>query len=593
MRNFFLMLVLCFSIHGLAQRSSEITARELKKDVGYLASDSLKGRKPGTPEAGLAASFIKKEFVADHLKLMCDKGYQNFEIITDATAGPHNVLKFEGCTGEPGKDFTPLVYSSNAGVSAFVSFVGYGFDIKTDSLKWNDYAGIDVTGKWVIIFRADPELDNSESKFIPFSELRGKVLTAKDHGAAGVLVVSTVALDKEDKLMALHTENNDVTSGIPVIHIKRSVADLLLKSSGYKADSLEKILNRNKSPKSFDLPQANVYGVTDVILKRTTTANVIGVLVGQDPVLKNEYIVVGGHYDHLGYGGPGSGSRMPDTVAIHNGADDNASGTAMVMELAGKIAAVKYNLKRSVIFVAFSGEEMGLLGSKYFVDHPPVDLKKIKAMFNFDMVGRFDKEKNSISISGTGTSAEGDSILRLFEAGLPFAVTHSPDGYGPSDHASFYSNNIPVFFFTTGVHMDYHTPLDDADKLDYEAEKTIGDFSSKLIMNVDQMKKALTFKESGKKESGGRSGRRYKVTLGIMPDFAGSEKKGLRVDGVTKEGPADKGGMLKGDVIISINGMSVGNIYEYMSRLGKLGKGQTISVEVIRNEKNVVLLIQL
>jgi hypothetical protein len=331
----------------------------------------------------------------------------------------------------------------------------------------------------------------------------------------------------------------------------------------------------------------------EIIQKKALTENVVGMIEGTDPVLKDEYIVIGGHYDHLGFGGPGSGSRMPDTVAVHNGADDNASGTAMVIELAGKLAAEKNRLKRSVIFIAFSGEEMGLLGSKYFTDHSPVDMKKIKAMFNFDMVGRFDKEKNSISISGTGTSLEGDSIIRMYEKQLPFTVTHSPDGYGPSDHASFYASNIPVFYFTTGAHTDYHTPFDDADKLDYGKEKEIGDFSYNIIMNIDNLPKALTFHESGKKESAGRGGRRMKVTLGIMPDFAGTEKKGLRVDGVTKDAPADKGGMLKGDIIISINGMTVGNIYEYMSRMGKLKQGQTISVEVIRKEKNVVLIIQL
>jgi aminopeptidase YwaD len=577
---------------AFSQRKTEITAKELKLDVYFLASDSLKGRKPGTREADYAATYIRDQFKVSGLKMMCENGFQYFEIVTDVTAGGNNALSFGDYNGTVKKDFMPVAYSSNGTVTAPVVFAGYGFDIDLDSLKWKDYEGVDVKGKWVMIFRGDPEMDKNDSKFIPYTEIRGKVLVAKDHGAAGVLVVSSPGVDKDDKLIGLHSENNDVTSGIPVINIKREVGNMLLSSTGYKMDSLEKILNKTRKPFTVLLP-VTVTGSAEIILKKARTENVVGILEGSDPVLKNEYMVIGAHYDHLGMGGPGSGSRTPDTVAVHNGADDNASGTAMVIELAGKLAGGKEKPKRSVIFVAFSGEEMGLLGSKYFTDHSPVDMKKIKAMFNFDMVGRFDKEKNSISVSGTGTSLEGDSVILMYEGTLPFKVTHSPDGYGPSDHAAFYSSNIPVFYFSTGAHTDYHTPIDDADKLDYDTEKKIGDFSYNIIMNVGNMPKALTFHESGKKESEGRSGRRMKVTLGIMPDFAGTEKKGLRVDGVTKDAPADKGGMVKGDIIISINGMPVSNIYEYMTRLGKLNHGQTISVEVIRGGKNVVLLIQL
>lgn len=588
----FLLFLLILADAGFAQRNPEITAKELKTDVYFLASDSLKGRKPGTKEGDVAAAYIRDQFKASGLKLICENGFQYFEIVQDVSAGDHNSLRFEGFQGTLNKDFMPVAYSSDGNVSGNVVFAGYGFDIDQDSLKWKDYEGTEVKGKWVMILRGDPELDNNDSKFIPFTEIRGKILVAKDHGAAGVLVVTPVAVDKDDKLIGLHSENNDVTSGIPVINIKRDVADRILASSGFKVDSLEKILNKTRKPKTMILP-LTVTASSEVIQKKARTENVVGMLEGNDPILKNEYIVIGGHYDHLGFGGPGSGSRMPDTVAIHNGADDNASGTAMVIELAGKLASVKDKLKRSIIFISFSGEEMGLLGSKYFTDHCPVDMKKIKAMFNYDMVGRYDKEKKSISISGTGTSLEGDSIIKLYEKKLPFEVTHSPDGYGPSDHASFYASSIPVFYFTTGSHTDYHTPFDDADKLDYATEKVIGDFSYNIIMNVDNLPKALTFHESGKKQGYGRSGRRMKVTLGIMPDFAGTEKKGLRVDGVTKDGPADKGGMLKGDIIISINGMTVGNIYEYMSRLGKLKQGQTISVEVLRKGKVEVLIIPL
>jgi len=589
-----LIITFFLLISGLlfAQRSTDITVKDLQSDVYYLASDSLKGRKPGTSGANLAAEYIRRQFEACNLKPAAENGFQYFDIVSDITLGEKNTLSFIDFDGTINKDFMPLAYSSSGTLSATVVFAGYGFDIDQDSLKWNDYDGVEAKGKWVMILRADPEIDSMDSKFIPYSDLRGKILTAKDHGAAGVLVVTPVGYDKDDKLIQLSNDNNDVTSGIPVINIKRKIANTIIQPSGYKIDSLEKILNKTRAPKSFQVP-IKVDATTSIVVKREKTANVIGILEGSDPLLRNEYIVIGAHYDHLGLGGTGSGSRFPDTVAIHNGADDNASGTAMVIELAGKLSAVKKDLRRSILFVSFSAEEMGLIGSKYFIDHCPVDKKQIKAMLNFDMVGRFDRDKNSISVSGTGTAVELDSIVKKHEKGLPFSVTHSSDGYGPSDHAAFYSANIPVLYFSTGAHTDYHTPQDDADKLDYEKEKEIGDFAYNIILDVNKMAVPLAFKESGSKESSGRGGRRLKVTLGIMPDFAGSEKQGLRVDGVTKGGPADKGGLLKGDIIISINGMKVRDIYEYMSRLGKLKHGQTISVEVIREEKNEVLLVQL
>lgn len=586
-----LTILILFSFRGFSQ-TSEISSKDLHTYVEFLASDSLKGRKPGTTGINVAAKYVRNHFRQAGLKLMFQKGFQYFEIVTDVQLGSLNKLSFNSFEGILKKDFIPLSFSSNGSFDAPVIFAGYGFDISTDSLNWSDYRGIDVKGKWVMIFRDDPELDNSNSKFIPYSDIRSKVLTAKDQGAAGILMVTPRGVEKEDKLMPLVVENNDVTSGLPVINITRETADRILQPSSISCDSLEKIMVRTKVPKSFD-SGTKLKGVTEVIQKREKTSNVVGMLAGSDPVLKDEFIVVGAHYDHLGLGGQGSGSRMPDTVAVHNGADDNASGTAMVMELAKKFGSLKTKPKRSIIFVAFSSEEIGLLGSKYFVNHPPVDIKSMKTMFNYDMVGRFDKEKNAISVGGTGTSAEADTILKQHEKDLPFTVTHAPDGYGPSDHAAFYGANIPVFYFNSGVHTDYHTPFDDTEKIDFDNMKIIGDFSYNVIMTVGNYPTALVFKESGKKESAGRSGRRLKVTLGIMPDFAGTEKKGLRIDGVTKDGPADKGGMKKGDIITGINGMTVGNIYEYMSRLQKLKHGMTVNVEVIRDGKNVVLLIQL
>lgn len=580
-------LVFLFSFAAFSQSTVKISPADLKKDVTFLASDSLKGRKPGTPEADVAAQYILDNFLKAGLTPLADNGFQFFYVVTGVEMGENNHLSFNGSAFELNKDFIPLAFSSSKAVDAPVVFTGFGFDLHQDTLQWNDYEDMDVEGKWVMLFRADPEPDNSESVFIPFSDIRSKILTAKDNGAAGVLLITPRSLEKEDRLMPLVVENNEVTTGIPVINITRNLTDKLLLSSGYTADSLEALIIGKKKPFSFAV-QGLLDAQTDVHQEKQQTANVMGLLKGSDPVLRDQYLVVGAHFDHLGMGGPNSGSRMPDTIAIHNGADDNASGTAMVMELAKALAATGAPA-RSIIFVAFSAEEIGLLGSKFFVDNSLVPLKSIIAMFNFDMVGRFDKEKNEISVSGTGTSAEADSILHACEKDLPFRVIHSTDGYGPSDHASFYAANIPVFYFNTGVHMDYHTPFDDTDKLDFDSEAAIGVFAATIIEAVAGAPKPLTFRESGSKVAAGRTGRKLKVTLGIMPDFAGAEKIGLRVDGVTSGKPADLGGMQKGDIITSINGMKVENIYEYMARLSKLKHGQTITVEVIRPEKTVIL----
>ncbi len=592
MRKIFLSLVISlFTLCGIAQKV-EIKADDLQEYVTFLASDSLKGRKPGTPEMEVAAGYIRDHFASAGLKMLSEDGFQWFDVVLGVKAGEENHLMAAGFKAAMGQDFVPLVYSTTGKAESEAVFAGYGFDIDQDNIKWNDYQGLDVAGKWVIILRGDPEPEESESQFIPFSDLRSKVLTARDKGAAGVLFVTPSGMDKVDKLMHMSPDNNEASAGLPVFHISRNFADHILAYRTTTVDSLEKVMTASRKPAGFSTG-VKVYGSAEVIRQNVRTANVVALLENPESGFRDEYLVVGAHYDHLGMGGSGSGSRVPDTIAVHNGADDNASGTAMVMALADKLASQRQNLRRSVIFVAFSAEEMGLLGSKYFVSHPPVGIKAIKAMFNFDMVGRFDKEKNSISVSGTGTSLEADSILKALEQGLPFDVVHSPDGYGPSDHAAFYTADIPVFFINTGVHTDYHTPFDDTWKLDFQTQKMVGDYAAGLIMAIDNMDKPLTFKESGKKEGSGRGGRRLKVTLGVMPDFAGTGEEGLRIDGVTKEGPADKGGMKKGDVIVAMNGMKVGNIYEYMSRLQKLKPGMTVNVEILRNGRKEVLLIQL
>jgi aminopeptidase-like protein len=283
---------------------------------------------------------------------------------------------------------------------------------------------------------------------------------------------------------------------------------------------------------------------------------------------------------------------MPDTSAVHNGADDNASGVASVLEIAEAFKKDKIKPDRSIIFMAFGAEEMGLLGSAYYVKNPVVELKKTYAMVNLDMVGKLDQEEPVVTIAGTGTAKEFNALLDSYKDKVDFDMAYSPDGYGASDHSSFYSDNVPVLFFNTGAHQDYHTPFDDVETLNYEGQEKVTKFILEVLSELSLKQEELTYVETGSYQ-GRPTGRGLRVTLGIIPGFGDTSNKGLRVDGTRKGGPAESGGMKKGDVITAINGEKIKNIYEYMDVLGKLKAGQQITVDVTRKEKTVVLIIQL
>jgi aminopeptidase YwaD len=330
----------------------------------------------------------------------------------------------------------------------------------------------------------------------------------------------------------------------------------------------------------------------EIIRETGKTRNVVMMLPGEDDSLKNEFVIIGAHFDHLGMGGTGSSSMRPDSAGVHHGADDNASGVGMMMEIAEKFALSKGSHPRTIICVAFTGEEKGLLGSKYFTDNPGIDLSKVNAMINLDMLGRL-QESNILQVNGVGTSADLKDLVNSLNDSSSIKLAFSEAGFGPSDHASFYIKNIPVLFFTTGAHSDYHTPSDTYDRINYMGMEKV----SSLIFDVAHLlvssPEKLIFKEAGPKEAQGGPMRRNGVTLGIMPDFNGNEKTGLRADIVTPGKPAASGGMKNGDIITAINGETISNVYDYMSKLGKLKTGQKITVEILRDGNKMTLLIQL
>ena len=584
--NRILLVTLLFTATFLHAQDRLFLPERTLQHIMYLSSEELGGRYPGTRGDQMAAKYIAERFSASGLKLMFNKGFQSFDVVTGVEIREGNFFETRNYEAVIEEDFVPLSFSANSEATGPVVFAGYGIVIPG---KWNDYEGIDVNGKWVLALVGDPEPDNPQSEFIAFSSDRMKAITARDQGAAGLLLVKGPSVEADDKLMPAYYDKTASDAGIPVLNITRKLANHLITGRGFAVEDLEKEMQTSRQPFSFEA--FTIVGAKVRLGYQTRNSqNVVALLEGTHPVLKDEFIVIGAHYDHLGMGGTGSGSRMPDTVAVHYGADDNASGVAALIELASVLALESYETKRSILFVAFGAEEMGLLGSKYFVDNSPIPVQSIKAMINLDMIGRL-KEEAVLTIGGTGTALEFSRILDLLEHDRLFTINRQPDGYGPSDHASFYAASIPVLFITSGPHEDYHTPYDTWDKLNLQGLLATQEFLLDIAMHLANRDDALTFTESGSMARRGH-GRGYKITLGIIPDVA-SSRNGLGVDGVRKNGPADRAGLLRGDVITAMNGLPVSNIYEYMARLNSLVAGETVIVEVIRNGSKEVLLVQL
>lgn len=579
-------IAVLFIISGCSSILILNNPNHLYNHVKFLASDKLEGRFPGSKGGYLAADYIRNEYEKNNLILLDEEGFQNFEIVSKVELGPGNKLIFNNKQFVINKDFIPLSFGKNTLLSAQIFFAGYGFSIKNDSLHWNDYKYSDLSNHWVMILRGSPDGDNPHSQYSDYSSLRKKALIAKDNSAAGIIFVSGQEFDNADDLIPLSYDQSQQDIGIPIVHIKRKLANAILNKNNTSIESLEKNINKNLENSINFFINDSISVSTDIIYKKTNTQNVVGVLEGNDLNLKDEYIVIGAHYDHLGYGGDKSGSRRPYINAIHNGADDNASGVSILIELAKLLSKSNIN-KRSILFVAFGAEEMGLIGSKYFVNSNLIPMEKIQIMINMDMVGKLNEEK-ILNVSGTQTGIGLEKKLNKAFNLYGIQSTFNSQGYGPSDHSSFYVNDVPVLFFFTGGHSDYHTPEDDYEKLNYNGMEIIKNLLFSLINTFDQSDK-IVFQEAGPKEQKRPS--RFKVTLGIMPDYVFNEIKGLRIDAVIPEKPASKAGMLDGDIIIKMDDKPVGDIYEYMHRLSEFNSGETINIIVIREGVELILKV--
>lgn len=568
----------------------QITAEELRNHVNYLASEELAGRYPGTEGDRLAADYIEEQWINYGLKVLNDESADPFMVAMGVQMGENNTLTIDGKDLTLTTDFVPLAISESGRADGELRFCGYGFKLDSPEIEWNDFEGMDLEGRIALILLGAPEAGEemgNDPYDIP-GGVRSKILNARDAGAAAVILVAGSKYDEVDQIS--FQDRRESSSGLPVLRVSRAQIDPLLVNTGQTVDILEEAMNSQAQPQQIDL-DVTVSLQVDLLVTEAETRNVMAYIPAADTGEHQEWIVVGAHFDHLGMGGPGSNSRMPDSVAAHCGADYNASGVAGIIEMAGYLYPLKEQFKRSILFIAFAGEEMGLLGSKYFVQNTSIDPREMFAMINLDMIGRPNDDR-VLAIGGAGTALEFEDILNDVQLDS-MTIATSPEGYGPSDHASFYQQEIPVLFVSTGPHLDYHTPNDTPEKLNYHTMKSITESVSGVVEVLAQMdRNGLTYQEAGPKVS--NSGRRnLKVTFGIMPDVSGAGNDGLRVEFATPGKPAALAGMQKGDRITGINGNPVTNIYDYMTRLQQLKPGQTVSVEIVRVNEKKLLLLQL
>lgn len=549
LQSFVIAISLFMTTSVFAQLDSVRVKPLLKKHISTLASDEYGGREPGTKGEELARNYIIGEFKTIGLAPKGTKGFlQPFTFTKSLKTGPKSKLTLNGFALTPGAGFYPLGYSANGGAKGKGVLVGYG--ISAPQLGHDDYSEArELKGAIFLIDASTPDKGGPHSKFAEFSDLRTRIDLAISKGAVGIIFYTT---DSELKEPELSAKIRLTPSTIPVLYMIRGKAQSLTQQS-------------NLSIEMF----------AEIIKEEATGNNVLGFL---DNKAQNT-IVIGAHYDHLGHGGEESLYR--GEPAIHNGADDNASGVAGVIEMA---RYMKENGPKSnnYLFIAFSGEEKGLLGSGYFTKNTTLELEKMNYMLNMDMIGRLKTEEPVLIISGVGTSDAWKITMNYINIpGLKTKTTES--GVGPSDHTSFYLKNIPVLHFFSGTHNDYHKPSDDEQFINYKGEIDILNYMITLIKKLDDKGK-ISFVKT--KDDTNEESPRFKVTLGVVPDYA-FEGEGMRIDGVSDGKPAAKAGLKSGDVVLQIGDNKVGDMMSYMKALGKFSKGDKAMVKVLRGKEEV------
>jgi len=544
--NHILFLLFIFTLPGLAQKqkkADKISRDNLEAHVRYLADDRLEGRRAGSPGEKLAMEYIRDKFKSAGLLPKGNDGYyQEFEINEGLQINDGTKLTINDMTLEAGKDYFPFPYSAKKSIEASPAIA-----IQEADMPW-------------FVDLEDILDENKQNPHFDLNDyIKKNAQKAYDRAATAVIIYNT---STDDDKLAFNPKDRSGTLPLPVIYVNKEAA------AKYFSDATATL---------------NIKLNVDIGEKKRKGHNVIGYIDNGAATT----VVLGAHFDHLGYGEDGNSMLRTGEKLIHNGADDNASGTAALIELARILKASK-SKNSNYLFIAFSGEELGLYGSKFFTEHPTVDLATINYMINMDMVGRLNDSTKSLAVGGFGTSPAWATVIKPNEKKLPFLIKIDSSGTGPSDHTSFYRKDIPVLFFFTGQHKDYHRPTDDAERINYDGELLIVNYINNLITSINKQNTRLAFLKTREAQV---SLAPFKVTLGIMPDYTFSGS-GVRADGVTEGRPASKAGLKAGDVIVKLGETVVTSMETYMQALNRLNKGDKTKIIYKRGEETMESDIQ-
>lgn len=581
------------AVAGDEKTTPEITAPELLGHVRVLASDDLEGRGSGTPGEERATRYIEEQFEKLGLEpLGADgSGFQTVDMAGAFRAKPACKLALEDA-GEPlgfalEREWLPLSATADGEVSGDLVFAGYG--IRAPEFKYDDYAGLDVRGKIVVVFRNTPKgpwWDDAQAR-MKHAPLVQKLRNAADLGAKAIVVANDPRSFRDEKGGPAGgrpdtTVTGDVgapPAGIPFVHLTLGAADRLFRASfGASPQQLEAKINGEDGATPASLAgKGRLHLVVETEHEVLKGRNVCALLKAGAPDATDEIIVLGAHHDHLGRGGPGSLARSAEEAhEIHNGADDNASGVAGVLEAAQYLAARKAELRRSVLFLTFTGEERGLLGSLWFVDKPPVPLSRIAAMVNLDMIGRLGTKK--LFVGGVGTSPGFHALVEGAAKDVGVEISLGEGGRAPSDNTSFYAKRIPVLWLFSGMHADYHRPTDDTEKIDAVGMEKAARLAARLVLDLARQPDRPPFVRA---DNGGEPPR---AVLGIMVEAAPG---GVRITHIQPEAPAERAGLKEGDVIVSLGGEATPDLGVLRELLFVRDAGERVKVKVKRGDEEI------